>query len=101
MLHLVLTITYSWPDLREQPKDDTILRHEQIKLRLAECEEIVSALQKISRGEPVPQTALTPVNFEFGKWINADKPIMAGHSLGGSAAVSAIFVSYRANSDVM
>lgn len=80
-----------WPDLPEQPKDDTILRHEQIKLRLAECEEIVAALQKISRGEPVAQTALTPVNFEFGKWIDARRPIMAGHSLGGSAAVSAYY----------
>ena len=31
-----------WPDLAEQPKDDTILRHEQIKLRTAEIEECLS-----------------------------------------------------------
>ncbi|KAG8998140.1 hypothetical protein FRB93_013822 [Tulasnella sp. JGI-2019a] len=78
-----------WPDLAEQPKDDTTLRHEQIALRLAETEEVIKALQQVSRGEPVLQTTLTPVNLEFGKWIDASRPIMTGHSLGGSLAIAA------------
>ncbi|KAG8857646.1 hypothetical protein FRB96_005664 [Tulasnella sp. 330] len=78
-----------WPDLPEQPKDDTTLRHEQIALRLAECEEVITALRQVSRGEHIVQTALTPVNTDFGKWIDASRPIMAGHSLGGSLALAA------------
>ncbi len=80
--------SFRWPNLQEQPKDDTILRHEQIKCRLAEIEEVVKAMQKISEGEAVAQTTLTPVKFDFGPCVDASKPIIAGHSLGGSAAVS-------------
>ena len=87
-----------WPDLAEQPKDDTILRHEQIKLRTAEIEECLRVMGELSDGtcqysnDSGPTCTFPPLwTQESWKSINIKKPIMAGHSLGGSAAVRRLY----------
>ena len=82
-----------WPDLPEQPKNDTILRHEQIKMRVAELTEVVNAMRTLSNGSsPSPSLGLK-LDIERWKNIDTSMPIMTGHSLGGAAAVS----SHRPN----
>lgn len=46
-------------------------------------------MRKVSQGEVLTQYAIGSDKFDWEKWksIDADKPIIAGHSLGGSAAV--------------
>ena len=79
----------SWPDLPEQPTDDTTLRHEQIKCRIAEIEAVVDVMRKIAQGERLPDGLKIPdMDWERFKCVDATRPVMAGHSLGGSAAVS-------------
>jgi hypothetical protein len=83
-------LLYSWPDLETQPTDDTTLRHEQIKLRLAEIEEVIGAMTRLSQGDDVRRTSIDSPDFDWNRWadcIDTAKPVMAGHSLGGSAAV--------------
>ena len=79
----------SWPDLPEQPTDDSILRREQIKCRVAEIEAVIEAMQKLSQGESIPCHSEGSRDFELGRWryLDATKPVLAGHSLGGGAAV--------------
>lgn len=83
-------IVYSWPDLATQPPDDTFLRHEQIKMRVAEIEEVISAMTRLSLGENIERTSIHSPDFEWDRWRSLDtsRPVMAGHSLGGSAGVS-------------
>lgn len=81
-----------WPNLPEQPTDDTILRHEQIKCRIAELENVVDVMQRVSRGEKLNDTNGYKVpNLDWTRFqaVDAAKPVMAGHSLGGSAALAA------------
>ena len=80
----------SWPDLKEQPRDDTILRHAQIELRKAEIEAVVDAIQKLSSGEELTRYSMCSSAFDWSRFqkVDASKPIIVGHSLGGSAAVS-------------
>ncbi|PSR73510.1 hypothetical protein PHLCEN_2v10651 [Hermanssonia centrifuga] len=80
-----------WPELEEQPPDDTILRHEQIKLRVAEVEATVDLMRRLSRGEPVTRDSIDSPDFDWERWkyMDASRPVMAGHSLGGSAALAA------------
>ena len=82
----------SWPDLDIQPPDDTILRHEQIKMRVAEIHEVTKAMTRLSRGEDVARTSIHSPDFDWERWRSVDcsKPIMVGHSLGGSAGVYVI-----------
>jgi platelet-activating factor acetylhydrolase len=80
----------TWPDLPEQPKDDTILRHSQIAFRCAEVEGVVDVMRRIAKGEDVARHGVAAPKFDWSRgWsaIDADAPIMAGHSLGGSVAV--------------
>lgn len=128
-----------WPDLDPQPADDTTVRHEQIKLRCAEVEETIKAIQSLtSSNSPLSEEELTaaieaeakdpasdsakeghpqtdmaarvaaqqtvcdttnlmllglraPENMDWRLWegnVDADEPVMAGHSLGGAVAVS-------------
>lgn len=86
-----------WPNLPqdEQPKDDTTLRHDQLELRCAEIEEIIDIMRRINHGDPVIQESIKSPNFDWERWgpawnaINTNKPVMLGHSLGGSAALLA------------
>ena len=83
-------LPHSWPELDEQPTDDTILRHEQIKLRVAEIEAVIDTMNKLSQGGPLADCQIDAPNFEWERWkfVDTTRPVMAGHSLGGSAAVS-------------
>lgn len=79
-----------WPDLDCQPSNDTTLRHEQIKMRCAEIEEARNILEKIATGCHVEKYSCDfPPEFDWGRWraVDASRPVLAGHSLGGAAAV--------------
>ncbi|KIM76004.1 hypothetical protein PILCRDRAFT_826858 [Piloderma croceum F 1598] len=80
-----------WPDLETQPADDTVLRHQQIKLRIAEIEGVIKAMTRLSRGEDITKTSIDTPDFDWSRWrsVDTNKPIIAGHSLGGSAAIAA------------
>ncbi|KZV99493.1 alpha/beta-hydrolase [Exidia glandulosa HHB12029] len=81
-----------WPELPKdaQPKDDTMLRHEQIKMRCAEVFEVIHALNKLSTTGVAPTPKL---DDERWKHLDASKPIMTGHSLGGACALAAAAVN--------
>lgn len=78
-----------WPDLDTQPKDDTTLRKVQLQLRLAELEQVYVQLQMISQGNGVARKSTD--DFDWQRWkgaIDTSRPIMSGHSFGGTLAVS-------------
>lgn len=78
-----------WPDLAEQPKDDTTLRKVQLQLRQAELQHATVQMQMISQGNGVARKS--PDDFDWTRWrhaIDTAKPIMSGHSFGGTLAVS-------------
>jgi platelet-activating factor acetylhydrolase len=89
-----------WPNLDPQPENDTTLRHEQIKMRLAEIKEVVLAVERITSGEKIVRTRVQATDkvklpdedsFDWDRWkgsIDSKRVVMSGHSLGGSAAVS-------------
>ncbi|KAJ3492207.1 hypothetical protein NLI96_g149 [Meripilus lineatus] len=88
----------SWKDLHwpgcEQPQNDTTLRHVQLQVRLAEVERVLQTLQKIASGEKITQTKTTEAQtqFDWVRWarsVDVEKPIMAGHSFGGSLGMAA------------
>ena len=81
---------FSWPDLTEQPKDDTTLRREQIKLRVAEIDATVDAMKKLASGDCPARYSMEAPDFDWSRWkaVDVEKPVIVGHSLGGSAAVS-------------
>ncbi|EKM50667.1 uncharacterized protein PHACADRAFT_264049 [Phanerochaete carnosa HHB-10118-sp] len=79
-----------WPDLPEQPMDDTTLRHEQIMCRIAELESVVDVMSGISSGaRPTDGYKVPALDWSRFKAVDATNPVMAGHSLGGSAALAA------------
>lgn len=69
--------------------DDTTLRHVQLDVRLAEVDGVLRVLQRLTRRQGLVSTKLTPSLCEWGDWhlIEVTKPIIAGHSFGGSLAV--------------
>ena len=89
-----------WPDMDVQPANDTTLRHEQIRMRCAEMEEARKIVDKIARGIPVERYSFdAPPEFGWDRWkhIDASRPVLAGHSLGGAAAVSMFY--FRTETD--
>ncbi|KAJ6456663.1 platelet-activating factor acetylhydrolase [Mycena sanguinolenta] len=89
-----------WPDCEVQPQDDTTLRHDQLKVRLAELRAVHTALVSLSTGAAdfAPIAAAHPTlkasapSIDWTRWahcLDAARPIMCGHSLGGSAALLA------------
>lgn len=78
-----------------QPLDDTTLRHEQIKMRVAEIDEVIKAMTHLSQSGTISTNAINP-DFDWGRWrcLDTRKPVMAGHSLGGSAAVICLSPSH-------
>jgi platelet-activating factor acetylhydrolase len=83
-----------------QPQDDTTLRHDQLKVRLAELRAVHTALVSLSTGAAdfAPIAAARPAlkapapSFDWTRWahcLDAARPIMCGHSFGGSAALLA------------
>jgi len=87
----------TWPIYSEadQPTNDTRLRHDQLAMRKAEIEEIVKVMENISAGVEVEETSVRSPHFDWERWgpkwnaLNVRRPIMAGHSLGGSVALLA------------
>lgn len=89
----------SWPDLPEsqQPSDDTILRHSQLQMRVAEIYRVIESMASLNAGNPLIRNAFQFPDFDWTVWqgaIAADKPIMTGHSLGGSAAVRHSYMTH-------
>ncbi|KAF7976303.1 hypothetical protein HWV62_7003 [Athelia sp. TMB] len=70
-----------WPHLDAQPTDDTTLRHEQLRMRVAEAHAVLSALRGEREGG-VDQPGWDGLHTH----VDARRPVVAGHSLGGSAA---------------
>lgn len=92
-----------WPELPadQQPDNDTRLRKDQLEMRCGEIEEVISIMKKFSQGDPVIQNAIKSPNFDWERWgpkwnaINANKPVMVGHSLGGSVGLLAASLTDR------
>jgi platelet-activating factor acetylhydrolase len=87
--------THSWPDrpADQQPCTDSVLRHFQLKLRVKEIFYTIDTMTRIANGEDVAVASVRRPNFDWSTWkdrVDTTKPIMAGHSLGGSAAVREI-----------
>lgn len=83
-----------WPDLAQQPKDDTTLRHAQLEMRLAELNQTVTALRTMASGTTLGKVAHgRSRKLELQEWaaMDLDRLIVAGHSFGGTMAVSRIF----------
>ncbi|THH19534.1 hypothetical protein EUX98_g8754 [Antrodiella citrinella] len=82
----------AWPQ-PEQPKNDTTLRHVQLDVRLAEVQGVLDVMKKITNGDVVAQTRLTQAqtSFEWARWkcVNTHRPVMAGHSFGGTLGMAA------------
>ncbi|KAJ8589801.1 hypothetical protein M405DRAFT_738008 [Rhizopogon salebrosus TDB-379] len=80
-----------WVNLDEQPKCDNTLRRVQLEVRQAELEHVIIALNRISKGQKVPQTRFSKGDWSWTPWtcINPSSPIMVGHSFGGSLALAA------------
>ncbi|TCD63663.1 hypothetical protein EIP91_005143 [Steccherinum ochraceum] len=81
-----------WPT-PEQPRNDTTLRHVQLDVRLAEVAAVLDVMKQITRGEPIVQTTLTQAQttFDWARWqcVNTYRPVMAGHSFGGTLGMAA------------
>ena len=58
-------------------------------MRVAEIEEVIKTMTRFSRGENVARTSIHSPDFDWARWrcIDPHTPILAGHSLGGAAAV--------------
>ncbi|EKM51728.1 uncharacterized protein PHACADRAFT_127563 [Phanerochaete carnosa HHB-10118-sp] len=79
-----------WPELSEQPKDDSILRREQVKCRVAEIEAVIDTVQRISKGEAPSCLLELKDDIDWSTWqcVDARSPVLTGHSLGGGAALA-------------
>lgn len=92
--HHSLLIIHSWPELEDQPEDETIFRHDQLKMRLSEIDGVVEAIKLISDGQQIQTDAKKGFEgFDQGMWkgkIDAERYVLAGHSFGGTAVVSRI-----------
>lgn len=77
-----------WPELPEQPNDDSILRREQIKCRVAEIEAVIDIMKNIAQGHEPNCLLKLDDNIDWSTWqaVDTTNPILTGHSLGGSAA---------------
>lgn len=92
-----------WPTIPadSQPENDTRLRKDQLEMRCAEFEEVIEIMTRINKGDPVIQTSIKSPNFDWDRWgpkwnaINTNKPVMVGHSLGGSAGLLAASYTER------
>lgn len=92
-----------WPEigLNEQPDNDTRLRKDQLEMRYNEIEEVINIMKKINNGDSVIQNAIKSPNFDWDRWgpnwnaINTNKPVMVGHSLGGSVGLLAASLHER------
>ena len=84
----------SWPDAEQQPTDDNVLRHEQLKVRLFEMYHVVEVLKTIAVNGSTDRCRLIrgpDAKFDWPKWqcLSLEKPVVIGHSFGGSAALAA------------
>lgn len=88
----------SWPELKDQPIDDTRLRHDQVSMRLAEFDGVIETLKIISGSIKVRDNKGRVMEDFRGKdWegsLDTERIILAGHSLGGTAVVR-LFVFCR------
>lgn len=86
-----------WPEIPadQQPDNDTRLRKDQLEMRCGEIKEVISIMKRINQGDPVIQNAIKSPHFDWERWgpkwnaINTNKPVMVGHSLGGSVGLLA------------
>ncbi|KAH8919333.1 hypothetical protein BT69DRAFT_1224294 [Atractiella rhizophila] len=83
-----------WPDLKEQPKDDTTLRHEQLRVRLAEFEQVLRVFESINRGELIESLLTLGPDWSWKEWegrldVEKGRVHVSGHSFGGAAALAA------------
>ncbi|EIW74323.1 hypothetical protein CONPUDRAFT_140472 [Coniophora puteana RWD-64-598 SS2] len=95
-----------WSETAQQPMNDTTLRHVQLEVRKAEVHHVLEAFRKISRGVRVRENtagarqegkrragagAGTGADYDWSRWtaIDVEKPIVAGHSFGGTLAIAA------------
>ncbi|KAH9930236.1 platelet-activating factor acetylhydrolase, isoform II-domain-containing protein [Fomitopsis serialis] len=99
-----------WPDLETQPTDDTFLRGVQLDLRAAEIHETIRAVSQMTTGrdiirysDPVQAPGVTTEqSFDWKRWESAvdyETPVMAGHSLGGTAAYLVVSARNEVNFD--
>jgi platelet-activating factor acetylhydrolase len=79
--------SHSWPELAEQPRDDTTLRHVQIQVRLAEFEGVLDVMNRIARGATPHRIVDLGDWSRWARYVDVQQPVMAGHSFGGTAAV--------------
>lgn len=89
-----------WPLLPEgeQPTDDTTLRHDQLRIRLAEIEATLAVVRAITDGRMAAETEnacrlKASRTLDWAKWQGMAEcrdgtPILMGHSFGGTAVVS-------------
>nr|XP_031858975.1 uncharacterized protein CI109_005643 [Kwoniella shandongensis]KAA5526047.1 hypothetical protein CI109_005643 [Kwoniella shandongensis] len=84
----------NWPELEEQPKDDTTLRHDQLKIRLAELDSTLQVIRKIVQGRHVQPALMASRTLDWEPWKNVvevgdGRVCFAGHSFGGTAVIAA------------
>lgn len=96
-------LTGRWPSLpeTEQPKDDTMLRHDQLDIRLVEIESTLQMIRRLVAGElsgPGKAQNLLQASrtYDWSTWrdkveLSDGSVCYAGHSFGGTAMVSACF----------
>jgi platelet-activating factor acetylhydrolase len=59
-------------------------------MRVTEMYHVINSMVRLSQGNDVTRTSVKTPDFDWALWrgtVAVDKPIMTGHSLGGSAAV--------------
>ena len=84
----------SWPGVDDQPTDDNALRHNQLKVRLFEMEKVIEVLRTLSMNGSIDRCRFIrgpDEQFDWSLWqsLSIEKPVVAGHSFGGSAALAA------------
>lgn len=64
-------------------------------MRVAEAHEVIQIMTRLSTGEHSIQNTDDGFEFDWSRWSSIDphKPVMVGHSLGGSAAVRVLFIT--------
>lgn len=59
-------------------------------MRVTEILRVIESMAALDAGHDLARCGIKRAEFDWATWhgvVAADKPIMAGHSLGGSAAV--------------
>ena len=67
------------------------MRHSQLDLRLAEFSHALSVLKMINAGSNIENLSILAPHWDWSRWkgaMDTERIIIAGHSLGGTAAVS-------------